>query len=61
MAPKGAGDPCCVMMVKWSSFACAGFMCVCVCVWICVCVFDYQLQHSFEGYNWDYIFVLFMF
>lgn len=49
------------MMVKWSSFACAGFMCVCLDLCVRVCVFDYQLQHSFEGYNWDYIFVLFMF
>lgn len=44
------------MMVKWSSFACAGYTCVCFCVY--VCVFDYQLQHSFKGYNWDYIFVV---
>lgn len=36
------------MMVKWSSFACAGF------TYAFVCVFNYRLQESFEGYNWDY-------
>lgn len=43
------------MMVKWSSFACAGF------TYAFVCVFNYRLQESFEGYNWDYIFLLFIF
>lgn len=57
---KGSGGPVLCNDGKMEQFCLCWFY-VCVCVCVCMCVFDYQLQHSFEGYNWDYIFVLFMF
>lgn len=59
---KGSGGPVLCNDGKMEQFClCWFYVCVCACLCVYVYVFDYQLQHSFEGYNWDYIFVLFMF